>query len=175
MKIKDFPKIIFYKLSRIKIFIDYPHIIKNNFDSSDAKVIYKNYSSYSNIMKNAIYEVAEDCINQIIIDENLILDDQLISDLITKSSYSIDIKIQLWAGQLAYLNEETCKKHFDELGVPELKRIFTIRNVKRTYPKNPVVTKIFEVLKANGWIYKFSECKDDTDLYIVTKTGPLKK
>ena len=126
-------------------------------------------------MKNAIYEVAEDCINQIIIDENLILDDQLISDLITKSSYSIDIKIQLWAGQLAYLNEETCKKHFDELGVPELKRIFTIRNVKRTYPKNPVVTKIFEVLKANGWIYKFSECKDDTDLYIVTKTGPLKK
>lgn len=151
------------------------YIIKNNFDSSDAKVIYKNYSSYSNIMKNAIYEIAEDSINQIILDEDLILDDQLISDLITKSSYSIDIKIQLWASQLVYLNEETCKKHFDELGVPELKRIFTMRNVKRTYQKNPVVTKIFEVLKANGWIYKFSECKDDTDLYIVTKTGPLKK
>jgi len=117
----------------------------------------------------------EDSINQIILDEDLILDDQLISDLITKSSYSIDIKIQLWASQLVYLNEETCKKHFDELGVPELKRIFTMRNVKRTYQKNPVVTKIFEVLKANGWIYKFSECKDDTDLYIVTKTGPLKK
>ena len=33
----------------------------------------------------------------------------------------MDDKIQLWAKALPNLTEETCKKHFDELGFPELR------------------------------------------------------
>ena len=61
-------------------------------------------------------------------------------------------------------------KHFDELGFPELKGIFTKRNnFNRTYKKNSDMTAIFEALKENKWIYDYYEWGDDNERYVVIK------
>ena len=67
-----------------------------------------------------------------------------------------------------------CKVHFEELGVPELKGIFTKRNVlSKTYEKNGDVTAILEALKNNKWIYDYYEKEDDSEKYIVVKNPPM--
>ena len=66
------------------------------------------------------------------------------------------IKVKVWANSIPMLNEETCKKHFDELGVPELKGIFTKRNTAtRSYIKTDEVTAILSELKNNTWIHEY--------------------
>ena len=102
----------------------------------------------------------------------------LLSELLRKSGCSKYDKIQLWARAIPNLNEETCKKHFDELGFSELKGIFTKRNnYKKTYEKNIYTTKIFKELKKNRWIYDYYEKNEDSEEYIVVKnaTGMKRK
>ena len=68
----------------------------------------------------------------------------------------MDDKIQLWAKPIPNLTEETCKKHFDELGFPELKGIFTKRNnYTKTYEDNSFIRDILYVLKKNTWIFDY--------------------
>ena len=86
---------------------------------------------------------------------------------------SMDDKIQLWAKALPNLTEETCKKHFDELGFPELKGIFTKRNnYTKTYEDNSFIRDILYVLKKNTWIFDYYK-KSDDEGYVVVK-NPIK-
>lgn len=74
------------------------------------------------------------------------------------------------------INEETCKKHFDELDVPKLKGIFTKKNTKtRNYEKNDDVKAILEALKKNTWIYDYRESENDSEQYVVIKNRPRDK
>lgn len=154
------------------------YILINNFNDRDEKELYQHFSEYDDIIQSAIYRVAETRVDIIIRDKSLILDDMLLSELLEKSSCNKYDKIELWAKAIPNLNEESCKEHFDELGFPELKGIFTKRNnYRKTYEKNIYTTKIFEELKKNGWIYDYYEKDEDSEEYIVVKneTGMKRK
>lgn len=66
------------------------------------------------------------------------------------------------------LNEETCKIHFDELGLSELKSIFT-KDSRRKYNKSQDATTILNALKTSGWIYDYKEDEQKSDKYIISK------
>lgn len=147
------------------------YILTNNFDDNDKNYLFENYSDYQGKVRETIYQIAIAQVNDII-DDEIILDDQLLSEVIVKSSLAIDVKIKLWSLAIPRLNEEICKKHFDELGLPELKGIFTKRNSTKTYDKNQSVKSILEALKKNTWIYDFYVSQDDNEKYIVKKNPP---
>ena len=148
------------------------HILEHNFDANDAECLFKDYSKYNELECEAIYKVAVSRITDII-SKSTALDDNLLSDVLTKSNLRKNIKIQVWAISIPNLNEETCKKHFDELGVPELKGIFTKKNTtNRTYPKTNDVKEIFDALKRNTWIYDYYVSEGPDERYIVIKNAP---
>ena len=67
------------------------------------------------------------------------------------------------------MTEETCKKHFDELGFSELKGIFTKRNnFSHTYKGDRYTRDILEELKKNTWIYDYY-LASDKEKYVVVK------
>lgn len=147
--------------------VDY--ILDNNFDEHDEGELYQHFSEYEETIQSSIYKVAESRINNIIADAYIVLDDSLLSALLTKSGCSINNKIQLWANAIPNLTEETCKKHFDEMGFPELKGIFTKRNnYTKTYENNSYTRNILEELKEHTWIYDYY-LNSDGDGYIVVK------
>lgn len=147
------------------------YILEHNFDCNDAGYLYQNYSQYQESVREIIYRIAVGDISNII-NSSIVLDDNLLSDILTKSKFSNDVKIQVWAKTIPVLNEDTCKKHFDELGVSELKGIFTKRNTTtRSYDKNDDVTAILSALKKNTWIYDYYE-SDENGRYIVIKNAP---
>lgn len=151
------------------------YILANNFNEEDAAYLYQNYSRYSEVEREAIYHIAEERIDDVI-DNSIVLDDKLLSDILMKSKYSKDVKIRLWAESIPNLNEESCKKHFDELGLSELKGIFTKSNTTtKSYIKDDSVTDVLEVLKRNTWIYDYYESEEDTERYIVIKNKPKNK
>ena len=81
----------------------------------------------------------------------------------------MDDKIKLQGKAIPYLTEETCKKHFDELGFTELKGIFTKRNnYTKTYDNNSYIRNIFDELKKNTWIFDYYK-KSDDEGYVVVK------
>lgn len=151
------------------------YIIINNLDSGDLDYLYENYLQFkektrSSILSRAINNAAN------IIGEESILDDKLLSDLLTTSNLNRNIKVQLFNISIPQLNEETCKNHFDELELPDLKGIFTKRNTtSRGYEKNEEVLVIFEALKKNTWINDFYESDENPEQYIVLKNAPRSK
>lgn len=178
MDIEDVKKVLLLKLTREPVSIigknysDYimAYIIENNFDIHDENELCNHFSKYNEIIQQAICAVAASRIDNVILDSSIVLDDILLSKLLQNRNCSTDDRISLWAKVLPGLDEETCKKHFDELGFPELKNIFTKRNsFTRVYDKNSYTTHIFEELKKNGWIYDYREKEDDSEKYIVIK------
>lgn len=149
------------------------YILDNNFDKHDENELYQHFSEYEEVIQSSIYRVAESRIANIIENSSIVLDDNLLSELLTMSKCSMDDKIQLWAKALPNLTEETCKKHFDELGFPELKGIFTKRNnYTKTYEDNSFIRDILYVLKKNTWIFDYYK-KSDDEGYVVVK-NPIK-
>lgn len=178
MDIEDVKKVLLLKLTREPVSIigknysDYimAYIIENNFDIHDENELCNHFSKYNEIIQQAICAVAASRIDNVILDSSIVLDDILLSKLLQNRNCSTDDRISLWAKVLPGLDEETCKKHFDELGFPELKNIFTKRNsFTRVYDKNSYTTHIFAELKKNGWIYDYREKEDDSEKYIVIK------
>jgi hypothetical protein len=160
------------KILSSKLFV---YILTHNFDKTDANYLYQNYSKYQEIERDTICQVA---INQIddIIENGIELDDNLLSDILVKSKLSKAVKIRLWTEAIPKLNEDSCKKHFDELGVSELKGIFTKRNTtSKSYAKNDEVKAILEALKKNTWIYDYYVSSNDNERYIVIKNKPKNK
>lgn len=149
------------------------YILDNNFDEHDENELYQHFSEYEEVIQSSIYRVAKSRIANIIDNSTIVLDDNLLSKLLTMSKCSMDDKIQLWAKALPNLTEETCKKHFDELGFPELKAIFTKRNnYTKTYEDNSFIRDILYVLKKNTWIFDYYK-KSDDEGYVVVK-NPIK-
>lgn len=149
------------------------YILDNNFDEHDENELYQHFSEYEEVIQSSIYRVAKSRIANIIDNSTIVLDDNLLSELLTMSKCSMDDKIQLWANALPNLTEETCKKHFDELGFPELKGIFTKRNnYTKTYEDNSFIRDILYVLKKNTWIFDYYK-KSDDEGYVVVK-NPIK-
>lgn len=149
------------------------YILDNNFDKHDENELYQHFSEYEEVIQSSIYRVAESRIANIIENSSIVLDDNLLSELLTMSKCSMDDKIQLWAKTLPNLTEETCKKHFEELGFPELKGIFTKRNnYTKTYEDNSFISDILYVLKKNTWIFDYYK-KSDDEGYVVVK-NPIK-
>lgn len=148
------------------------YIITNNFDTEDVEYLFQHYSTFEEKSRGAIYELSVSKVDSII-KNDIALNDKLLAEILTKSTYSTGVKIQLWERAIPRLNEEMCKVHFEELGVPELKGIFTKRNVlSKTYEKNGDVTAILEALKNNKWIYDYYEAEDDAERYVVVKNPP---
>lgn len=149
------------------------YILDNNFDEHDENELYQHFLEYEEVIQSSIYRVAKSRIANIIDNSTIVLDDNLLSKLLTMSKCSMDDKIQLWAKALPNLTEETCKKHFDELGFPELKGIFTKRNnYTKTYEDNSFIRDILYVLKKNTWIFDYYK-KSDDEGYVVVK-NPIK-
>lgn len=149
------------------------YILDNNFDEHDENELYQHFSEYEEVIQSSIYRVAKSRIANIIDNSTIVLDDNLLSKLLTMSKCSMDDKIQLWAKALPNLTEETCKKHFDELGFLELKGIFTKRNnYTKTYEDNSFIRDILYVLKKNTWIFDYYK-KSDDEGYVVVK-NPIK-
>lgn len=149
------------------------YILDNNFDEHDENELYQHFSEYEEVIQSSIYRVAKSRIANIIDNSTIVLDDNLLSKLLTMSKCSMDDKIQLWAKALPNLTEETCKKHFDEIGFPELKGIFTKRNnYTKTYEDNSFIRDILYVLKKNTWIFDYYK-KSDGEGYVVVK-NPIK-
>ena len=74
----------------------------------------------------------------------------------------------MWAKAIPHLTEETCKKHFDELGFPELKGIFTKRNnYSKTYEDTSDVREILNHLKKNTWIYDYRESNNGEGIVVI--------
>lgn len=145
------------------------YILENNFEEQDEKELYLHFSKYDEVIQTAIYKVAELRVDDIIKNPAIVLDDKLLSELLVKSGCSMDDKIQLWGKAIPYLTEETCKKHFDELGFPELKGIFTKRNnYTKTYDNNSYIRNIFDELKKNTWIFDYYK-KSDDEGYVIVK------
>lgn len=149
------------------------YILDNNFDEHDENELYQHFSEYEEVIQSSIYRIAKSRIANIIDNSTIVLDDNLLSKLLTMSKCSMDDKIQLWAKALPNLTEETCKKHFDELGFPELKGIFTKRNnYTKTYEDNSFIRDILYMLKKNTWIFDYYK-KSDDEGYVVVK-NPIK-
>ena len=87
------------------------YILDNNFDEHDENELYQHFSEYEEVIQSSIYRVAKSRIANIIDNSTIVLDDNLLSKLLTMSKCSMDDKIQLWAKALPNLTEETCKKH----------------------------------------------------------------
>jgi len=73
------------------------------------------------------------------------------------------------------LNEDTCKTHFDELGLSDLKGIFSKGSGRRNYDKSGDVTTILDSLKLNNWIYEYRDDERNNDKYIILKNRPRSK
>nr|MBP3598823.1 hypothetical protein [Eubacterium sp.] len=147
------------------------YILEHNFDCADKEYLCQHYSQYHESVRALILKKAVCDINNII-NDSIVIEDNLLSDILTKSKLSQTIKIKVWAKSIPMLNEETCKKHFDELGVSELKGIFTKRNTTtRSYIKTDEVTAILSELKKNAWIHDYYET-DEKESYIVMKYPP---
>lgn len=87
--------------------------------------------------------------------------------------FSLDSLCLLDENKIQDINVEGCKKHFDELGFPELKGIFTKRNnYTKTYEDNSFIRDILYMLKKNTWIFDYYK-KSDDEGYVVVK-NPIK-
>jgi hypothetical protein len=110
-----------------------------------------------------------------IITNNMKVDDNLLSILLQADEVTRDQKIMLFTMAIPVLNEDTCKTHFDELELSDLKGIFTKGSGRRNYEKSGDVTTILDALKLNGWIYEYRDDDRNNDRYIIIKNRPRGK
>lgn len=144
------------------------YIVTNNLNNMEKPFLFENYSEYEAQTKTAISVLAFASINEIIA-ENIIINDELLSILFKTIGITQDQKISLLTLSIPSLNEETCKLHFDELGLTALNGIFTKSSGRRNYEKNKDVTTVLEALKVHGWIHEYYDDERNTDKYIVVK------
>lgn len=149
------------------------YLITHNLDVEDKSSLYEHYSKYGTQTQAAINALAIAGYKEIIA-KNMSVDDSLLSVLLQSDSVTRDQKIMLFIMAIPELNENTCKKHFDELGLQDLKNIFTRGGSRRKYDKNNEVTTIFDALKIHRWIYDYREDEKNSEKYLITK-NKLKK
>lgn len=147
------------------------YIITHNLNDEDSLHLYAYYSQYGEKTQEAITTLAAGNVNGIIA-HSMEIDDILLSILIQSESITQNQKIALFTTAIPRLNEDTCKTHFDELGLSELNGIFTKASGRRNYAKTDDVTTILGALKANGWIYEYREDERNNERYVIVKNKP---
>ena len=150
------------------------YIISHNFEEEDSSYVYRNYVQYGEQTQSAIAEMARQHVDKIIANK-LELHDSLLSILFHDDEITHDQKVSLFILAIPILNEESCKNHFDELELSELKGIFSKRGGRKNYEKNDDITTILEALKSHGWIYEYYDDERNRDKYIVIKNKPRSK
>lgn len=150
------------------------YILKHNFNEKDRNYLYAQYPNYGENTQMEIVTLAKAGI-QTIISNRIFLDDELLSVLLLDDTATSNQKIFLFKNAISSLNEDSCKKHFDEMGLPDLKGIFSKGSGRRNYEKSDEVTKILEALKENKWIYEYRDDERNPDRYIVVKNKPKNK
>jgi hypothetical protein len=150
------------------------YILKNNLDESDKTALYANYSKWGVKAQAMIASLAIASVYEII-SEDTAVDDALLSLLLKNENVERELRISLFSMTIPTLNEETCSLHFDELGLSELKYIFTKSSGVKKYEKSNEVKTILEALKLHTWIYDYSEDEQNNKKYLVTKNRPKAK
>lgn len=150
------------------------YIISHNFEEEDSSYVYRNYVQYGKQTRTVIVDMAKQHVGKIIANK-VELHDGLLSVLLRDDEITRNQKVSLFILAIPILNEESCKNHFDELGLSELKGIFSKRGGRKNYEKNDDITTILEVLKSHGWIYKYYDDERNSDKYIVIKNKPRSK
>ena len=150
------------------------YIITHNLKAEDKQQLYVHYLQYGEKAQMSIATLATEGVGEII-SNNIKMDDNLLSILLQADSVTRDQKIRLFTMAIPVLNEETCKAHFDELDLSELKGIFAKGSGRRNYEKSGDVNTILDALKLNGWIYEYCDDERNNDRYIITKNRPRSK
>jgi hypothetical protein len=150
------------------------YIITHNFKEEDKQHLYAYYLQYGEKAQTAIATLAIEGVGEIIAN-NMGVDDNLLSILIQADVVNRDQKIMLFTMAIPVLNEDTCKAHFDELELSDLKGIFTKGSGRRNYEKSEDVTTILDALKLNGWIYEYRDDERNNERYIIVKNRPRSK
>ena len=150
------------------------YLITHNHEPSDKVALYTNYSTYGRATQIVIETLALSEIKTITT-QDMVLDDALLSVLFCSESVTREQKIMLFTMAIPRMNEDTCKNHFGELGLPDLKYIFTRGGSRRKYDISNEVTTIFDALKIHGWIYDFKEDEQNSEKYLITKNKPKGK
>lgn len=150
------------------------YILENCYKEEDFRELCRNYSHYGaqtkdKILGKAIQEQYQICYY------NILLDDTLLSELLCCKDVDETYKLQFFVNGIPKMNEDACKRHFEELGVHELCGIFDRYNSNRKYVKNEKATVILDGLKQNGWIYSYSVDARNPQKYVVTKKTPNHK
>lgn len=147
-------------------------ILGHNLDEKDIASLCLHYSDYGNEAKSKIVQVIADYLSTVI-SSNMELDDTLLSELFLSDDVVSDDKIRLFSCALPRFDEESCKKHFEELDIPELSNIFA-KGSRRRYVKSDIITGVLSALKKHGLIYDFSEDEKNPEKYAVTKNRPIR-
>lgn len=150
------------------------YILTHNLKEEDRNYLYSHYTRYGKSTQTVIATLAKEG-TQEIISNTIALDDELLSILLQTDTITRDQKILLFTNAISSLNEDTCKKHLDEMELPDLKGIFAKGGGRRNYEKTDEVTKILDALKSNRWIYEYRDDERNADKYIVVKNKPKSK
>lgn len=150
------------------------YIISHNFEEEDKSFLYENYMKYGENARTAIATLATSRVTEIIAND-MVLDDNLLSILMKSDVVPRNQKITLFTISIPTLNEDTCKTHFDELELSELKGIFVKGSGRRNYEKSEEVTTIMDALKLNGWIYEYRDDERNNERYVIVKNRPQSK
>lgn len=150
------------------------YILKNNLEEEDSNYLYADYMHYGEKTQKQIAILAEENVGTITSHE-VTVDDGLLTVLLQSNTIIYNQKISLFNNAIPMLNEDTCKKHFDELGLSELKGIFSRGGGRRNYQKTHEITTILDALKANGWIYEYRDDERNSEKYIIIKNKPRSK
>lgn len=147
------------------------YIIAHNLYDEDKNHLYSHYRQYGEKTQEAILLLSSEEISEIINDE-IQVDDLLLSALLKTEVVTYEQKVELFNIAIPVLNEDTCKIHLDELGLPELKMIFEKASGRRNYQKNVYVTSVLEALKLNHWIYEYHVDERNSNKYVIIKNKP---
>jgi len=147
------------------------YLIERNLSIEDKPYLYENFSSFGSQTRESIEKISIAGAKEII-EKNMIVDDSLLSKLLESDKVNRDYKIMLFNMSIPEFDEDTCIKHFVELGHEELSYIFTKGSGRRKYEKNNEVKTILDALKTYEWIYDYQEDEINNEKYLIRKNRP---
>lgn len=150
------------------------YLLTRNLCFEDKPSLYENYSKYEHLTQAVISSLTLNGVDEIILNDWK-LEDSLLSQLLKSENIVRDKKITLFTKAIPELNEDTCKVHFEELGLEDLSGIFTKGGSRRKYIRNDEVRIVLEALKENNWIYDYKEDDKNNERYLITKIMPKLK
>lgn len=150
------------------------YLIEHNLSIEDKPYLYENFSCFGSQTQESIERISVMGVKDIIVN-NISVDDSLLSILLQSDKVNRDDKIMLFNMSIPEFDEDTCTKHFKELGHEELSYIFTKGASHRKYEKNNEVKTILDALKNHEWIYDYKEDEKNSEKYLIKKNRPRQK